>query len=1046
MNLDYFMETQLVISKSPTSAWDLLQKIDNLFGHPSTLAQQLDQVNHLVLEALQVDAIWFLTTQPLPPTACGLVHTPLSMSPHAKISVMDQGPPLNDMGVYDPDTLLGQVLENKRPFFVQPGQQPHRTDCDLGDTLFSTFHVIPLAIIPLVAHRRALGALIIGNRDPARSFLSPETRQVLAFLVPYLAQKLQNVYLIDRSNQYTSALVTLNEIAHTITSSLKIDDVIQRTMAGINALLDVEAGSLLLLDEKTGELYFKITLRGENKEVASYRLQSGEGIAGWAIQNNRPTISNRPRNDRRFSPRIDQAIGFTTRNVLCTPLIVQGRPIGVLEVINKRSGPFSEADQDLLVSMTASLGIALQNALLYEEAQEQARINNVINQVAAVINACHGLSETAKVIFTQFRRLFTFDHISISLLDDSKQKIRQWTFGSYGYIQEVKQPIALTESRLTQIIKARTGYLDGDLLSEKTPGQIYPDDQILLLDKIRSRMTVLLTAKKVPYGAFNLGSQQPYSYSAPELKLLEELAPQIAIAIEKAVLIDKMEQRNTELQLLNRLGEMLVSTTDIALIVDTALHMLPRLLPGDVQGIVVAGEEGCYAGAAIPFGFSKPNHMVNEIFKTFLEMSDGSSLTQMISSKTIAGNMPVQDDWEPVTVLALPILTGRGAQGVIYMASGKEESLSDDLFRIFSLIVSQISVAVENAHLFQQVEQERGRLAAILASSTDAVLVVNRNGRIVLDNPAAWEVLGAQESQSGRLLSESTSLRILIDLFNSAMQGGNLTGEIPLDNGRTFFANLSPVSAGDENVVGWVATMQDVSHFKEVNQLKNDFVNTVSHDLRSPLSGILLAVSMITEVGQVNSDQQQLLQVVEKRVKAMGELIDDLLDVGKIEAGIGMEMEPQNLTAIIEDVTVALTPQLQEKNIQYLSLLDEQLPPVLVNTTRIRQVLHNLVGNAIKYTNNQGRVTVKAFAQDGEVRIQVIDTGMGIPAGDQPHVFEKFYRVRGEQALAVKGTGLGLAIAKSIVEKHQGRIWLESVFGEGSAFTVALPVYDPHDV
>src|SRR5262245_36199721 len=631
LNLDYFMETHLAISKSPTSVWDLLQKLDDLFVHPSTLAQQLDHVNHLVIEALQIDAIWFLTTQPLPPTACGLVHTPLSMSPHAKISVMDQGPPLNEIGVHDPDTLLGQVVSSKRPFFVQPGQHPRKTDRDLGDTLFSTFNVIPLAVIPLVAHHRALGALIIGNRDPARNFLSPETRQVLAFLTPYLAQKLQNVYLIDRSNQYTSALVTLNEIAQTITSSLKIDYVIQRTMAGINALLDVEAGSLLLLDEKTGELYFKITLRGENKEVTSYRLQRGEGIAGWVVLNNRPTISNRPTSDRRFSPRIDRAIGFTTRNVLCTPLIVQGRPIGVLEVINKRSGPFSEADQDLLVSMTASLGIALQNALLYEEAQEQARINNVINQVAAVINACHGLSETAKVIFTQFRRLFTFDHISISLLDDSKQKIRQWTFGTYGYIQEIKQPIALAESRLTRIIKERAGHLDNDLLAEAEARQVYPDDQILLLDRIRSRMTVLLTAKKVPYGGFNLGSQKAFAYSLQELKLLEQLAPQIAIAIEKAVLIDKMEQRNTELQLLNRLGEMLVSTTDIALIVDTALHMLPRLLPGDVQGIVVAGEEGCFAGAAIPFGFSRPNHVVNEIFKTFLEMSDGSTLNQLTS-------------------------------------------------------------------------------------------------------------------------------------------------------------------------------------------------------------------------------------------------------------------------------------------------------------------------------------------------------------------------------------------------------------------------------
>ncbi|HXV44213.1 MAG TPA: ATP-binding protein, partial [Anaerolineae bacterium] len=111
------------------------------------------------------------------------------------------------------------------------------------------------------------------------------------------------------------------------------------------------------------------------------------------------------------------------------------------------------------------------------------------------------------------------------------------------------------------------------------------------------------------------------------------------------------------------------------------------------------------------------------------------------------------------------------------------------------------------------------------------------------------------------------------------------------------------------------------------------------------------------------------------------------------------------------------------------------------NTTRLRQVLNNLVGNAIKYTPNEGQVTVKAFQQDGEIRVQVVDTGMGIPASDQPHIFEKFYRVRGDHVSTIKGTGLGLALAKSIVEKHHGRIWLESVFGEGSTFTVALPIY-----
>ena len=113
----------------------------------------------------------------------------------------------------------------------------------------------------------------------------------------------------------------------------------------------------------------------------------------------------------------------------------------------------------------------------------------------------------------------------------------------------------------------------------------------------------------------------------------------------------------------------------------------------------------------------------------------------------------------------------------------------------------------------------------------------------------------------------------------------------------------------------------------------------------------------------------------------------------------------------------------------------------MVDHTRIRQVLYNLVENAIKYTPDGGEVTVKVFEQGDETYLQVTDTGLGIPAADQPHIFEKFYRVRGEHVEGIKGTGLGLAITQGIVEQHKGRIWLESVFGEGSTFIVALPTH-----
>jgi PAS domain S-box-containing protein len=758
------------------------------------------------------------------------------------------------------------------------------------------------------------------------------------------------------------------------------------------------------------------------------------------VANNRAVIVHNPDADDRFSSKIDRGTGFQTQSVLCAPLVVKGKPIGALELLNKRQGVFDEADQELLVSMAASLGVALNNASLYEESQARAHINEVVNEISAIINAGHGLSETGKIVYKQFCRLFEFDHISIALLDDSKKKIRQWTFTEYGGIENTKQLVRLENSDLARIIEHSQAYVREDITAPELNSERAQDGEIVLVDGVRSTLVIPLIAQAKPYGSLTVGSRQVGAFGQAELNLLEQLSPQLSITIDKARLIDEMEQRTSELQLLNRLSEMLVSTTDIGLIVDTTLNMLPRLLPADVHGLVIAGEDGAYAGLAVPYGFKREKRTTREIFDTFLEMNDGPEPIDLISTKCVPGNMPVAADWEPVTVLTLPILTSQGARGVIYLASGQPEPFHDNLLHIFSLIVAQISAAIANAQLFQQVEQERARLAAILASITDAVLVVNRKGRIVLDNPAAREVISANESQSGRLLTESTDLEALIDLFESVMQGGKPTAEFNLIDGRTFFANLSPVSIAKSDVVGWVATMQDVSHFKELNQLKNDFVSSVSHDLKSPLSSILLAVNLVAETGAVNESQQELIDTVDRQVRAMGQLIDDILDVGKIEAGIDMEMEPCELGPIVTTVADALRPQATDKAIELTTCLAENLPSVMANGTRLRQVFYNLIGNAIKYTPGDGKVLVEAFPYENEMRIKVVDTGVGIPSSDQPHIFEKFYRVSGEHAARVKGTGLGLAISKGIVEKHHGRIWLESVFGEGSTFTVALPI------
>ncbi|GAB4448439.1 MAG: hypothetical protein Kow0031_30960 [Anaerolineae bacterium] len=1023
-------------NSSPVPFWQLFQKLDAAIDQDVPLKARLQNVNSALLDALEFEAIWCVTLPPLARLGCGVVRTPLSLDRQAAVRLTDEQPQSETMSTAG-ETVLGQVFGSKEPAICAPGRPlMPPLDADMGDALFGSFDVTIVAALPLVANDTVWGGLVLGCRCETEPDIPTQTHHLLAYLANYLGRALQHLYMQTSTGRYASTMRTLNHIGRTITSRLDIDEVIHQTMAGINAVLDVEAGSLLLLDDATGELYFKITLRGENSQITSYRLAPGEGIAGWVVSNNQAAIVNSPRSDPRFSGKIDRAIGFKTNSVLCSPLLVQGRPIGVLELVNKRGGAFSAADLELLEAMSASLGVALNNAVLYDRARERARQGELINQVSAAINAGHGFSTAARSIYRQLCPLIQCDHLSFSMVDKVSGTVRQWRFDRDGSEEQKQHTIPFARSRLAGQITEDRPFLEDDISTRPT----FPEDRILVNDGVRSVLGVLLRTGASPYGCLHLGSRQAGFFSQKHLQLMTQLAPHLAVVLEKALLLDEMEQRTQELHQLNRLIEMLVSITDFQAITETVVKTLPRLLPSDLHGVLLLSEAGLHLALSAPVHFPQAEQIKRLMLDRLREFGLEDLPSTLQSEKLVNNGEPAPADWQPLASISLPILTRQGTVGLIYAATNQQERMGQEFLHLFSLVASQISAAVENAWLFYQVERERARLAAILASSTDAVLVVDCSGRIVLDNPAALDVLGAAESQRGRLLEQSTDVKPLVSLFRRAIGGDTTPDEILLPDGRTFFANLSPVVITHGDAIGWVATMQDVSHFKELNQLKNEFVNTVSHDLRSPLSGILIATNLVKEAGPVTGDQKNLLDMVERRVLGMSELIDDLLDVGRIEAGIDIDLRPSELAPLVVETVDAVRPLAESKQVELELSVGAQLKPVLANAGRLRQAVYNLVSNGVKYTPPQGRVLVKLFAHDREIRLQVIDSGIGIPAADQPHIFEKFYRVRGEHAMEVRGSGLGLAIVKSVVEKHHGRIWLESVFGEGSTFTMALPV------
>jgi signal transduction histidine kinase len=294
------------------------------------------------------------------------------------------------------------------------------------------------------------------------------------------------------------------------------------------------------------------------------------------------------------------------------------------------------------------------------------------------------------------------------------------------------------------------------------------------------------------------------------------------------------------------------------------------------------------------------------------------------------------------------------------------------------------------------------------------------------------------ESQAPRPIEEVVRDATLRDLFAETGDEDRTTHrQVTLDNERTYNAHLTPVEG-----VGRVLMLQDITHLKELDRLKSEFVATVSHDLRTPLTSIQGYIELLPQIGPLNRRQEKFVRRVESMLASITELINDLLDIRRIEAELNLEMELCDLSEIINDVLGRLEHHAEGKAQDLRREIPEALPLVRGNPQRLAQVVDNLVINAIKYTQVGGRIAVSAIGDQGHVVVNVSDNGPGIPPEEQPRIFDKFYRVESEEVTGVAGTGLGLAIVKAIVEKHQGRVWVESQPGVGSTFSFILPAVE----
>jgi two-component system phosphate regulon sensor histidine kinase PhoR len=238
--------------------------------------------------------------------------------------------------------------------------------------------------------------------------------------------------------------------------------------------------------------------------------------------------------------------------------------------------------------------------------------------------------------------------------------------------------------------------------------------------------------------------------------------------------------------------------------------------------------------------------------------------------------------------------------------------------------------------------------------------------------------------------------------------------------------------------VGYAIVLNDITQLKELDRLKSEFVSTVSHDLRSPLTTILGYVDLIERAGPVTDQQKTFIRRIQNSVGSITTLISDLLDLGKIESGIDSQKEPVQLNTLARNAVEGMRGRVEAKQIILDVSLDDSIPALNGNPVRLRQMIVNLLDNAVKYTPEGGTVTFSTRLEADQAFLWVSDTGIGIPPQELPYVFNKFYRATNVQNTA--GTGLGLSIVKSIAEIHGGRVWVDSTAEKETKFTVVLPV------
>ena len=512
--------------------------------------------------------------------------------------------------------------------------------------------------------------------------------------------------------------------------------------------------------------------------------------------------------------------------------------------------------------------------------------------------------------------------------------------------------------------------------------------------------------------------------------------------------------RQRQLEALLEISRALTSRLDLPSLLRTILHYAAEMIDAEVGYVALTTPTG---NLRLTTGYGLPSNVFHALAPYLAQKSPEQDfwneveLRRQLEIVAEASNLPLEQ------VIALPlILEDEEIVGGIFLFRSGSVAFTNSDHALLRDFTDQAAIAVRNARQVEQLREEKARLEAVIAHSPNGVLILDPQLHVVIVNRAFSELTGVLPADA-----KGKPCREVLKLENTTGDHLCLSDDrLPPPTGiwygegdiirpgykrRTVGITYFPLFDRNGNLINIIATLNDITRYREAEELKSTFISVISHELKTPVSLIKGYASTLAreDANWDNEIIREIGAVIEEESDRLNELINNLLDASRIQAGaLTLDLDDVSLAHIARISTERFQTQTQHH--RFVFEFPDDLPLVKADQRRIRQVLDNLISNAIKYSPEGGAIRVGGWSEDGRVIVYVADEGIGIPLNEQDSVFDRFYRVDSGLRRDTQGVGLGLFLVRAIVEAHGGEVWLESEPGKGSTFYFALPLENKH--